>query len=126
MAEGTLIAESLRVGAEVEGPALTVHMIMRVEPGTVSEEQAAGGVPPRRTLLEFEVADEQAAPLARALAGALDPVGWYVDFHTGAETFVVFSERVFRYPRGDASGREQARAHGRSVGVPEAQLDWPE
>jgi len=42
------------------------------------------------------------------------------------ETFVVFADRIFRYRRGDPAGRAAAERHGRSVGVPEAQLDWPE
>ncbi len=29
-----------------------------------------------------------------------------------------------RYPHGNRAGREEALAHGRSVGVPEPQLDW--
>jgi hypothetical protein len=33
---------------------------------------------------------------------------------------------VFRYTRGDRSARAEVEAHARSVGVPEAQVDWPE
>jgi hypothetical protein len=38
----------------------------------------------------------------------------------------VFSGRVFRYPRGDLAVPAKAEEYGRSVGVPEAQLDWPD
>jgi hypothetical protein len=31
---------------------------------------------------------------------------------------------VFRYQRGDRSGRARAAQYARTVGVPEAQLDW--
>ena len=56
----------------------------------------------------------------------LDRVGgWYCDFRNDDETFVVFADRTFRYPRGDNDGRTEAVEYGRSVGVPEAQLDWP-
>jgi len=48
------------------------------------------------------------------------------DFRTTDETFVVFSGRIFHYPRGDRLRRSEAEDYGRSVGVPEAQLDWPE
>jgi hypothetical protein len=37
---------------------------------------------------------------------------------------VVFPGKIFRYRRGDQAGREEAQARGRSVGVPEQQLDW--
>jgi hypothetical protein len=82
MIEGTLIAESMRVGTELDG--------------------------------------------ADALAAVLDTEhGWYADFRTPAETFVSYAGRVFRYPRGDSQGRAEAEAYGRSVGVPENELDWP-
>ena len=55
------------------------------------------------------------------------PVGhWYCDFRSDTETFVVFADRVFRYPRGGAEGRAQAAGYARTIGVPEAQIDWPE
>jgi hypothetical protein len=62
-----------------------------------------------------------------ALIRSLDPEGgWYCDFRSIDETFVVLAGRAFRYLRGDAAGRAEAEAYGRAVGVPEAQLDWPE
>lgn len=64
---------------------------------------------------------------AEALAGALEPGnGWYADFVVGDERVVVFAAKVFRYRRGDAAGRAEAVAYGRSVGTPEQQLDWGE
>jgi hypothetical protein len=54
-------------------------------------------------------------------------VGWIASRVTGRLlTFVVFAGRIFRYPCGDASGRAEAAAYGRGVGVPEDQLDWPQ
>jgi hypothetical protein len=74
----------------------------------------------------FEAEERDAGLLADALAKVLDQqCGWYTDFRTPEETFVVFSGRVFRYPRGDSRGRAEATAYGRSVGVPGHQLDWP-
>jgi hypothetical protein len=122
VASGTLLAESLRVGAKLS---LDIREVERVDAGDLSPEQRAAGLPEQWTLLRFEVPDERAGRLAEALAGALAEPGWYADFHTAGESFVVFSGRVFRYPRGDADGRARAEAHARSLGVPEAQLDWP-
>lgn len=51
--------------------------------------------------------------------------GWYADFRSPTETFVVFPGRIFRYPRGEVTGRAAAEAHGRILGVPGSQLDWP-
>ena len=119
---GVLIAESLRTGARLEGVTLTVRRITRDDDGDTD-----AGQPLTWTFLEFEAALEEADRLAAALSRALDKKpGWYCDFRSPTETFVVFAERVFRYPRGDRVGRSEAEAHARSMGVPESQLDWPE
>jgi hypothetical protein len=120
MIEGTVIAESLRPGTSLKNLGLLVRSISRFEaPGTTADQ------PNTWTAFDFEADEAQAEDLARAFAGALDERGWYVDFRSPAETFVVFPGRVFRYPRGDESGRAEAQAHGRQLAIPEPQLDWP-
>ena len=67
------------------------------------------------------------AYLSTALSQALDETGgWYCDLRTAAETIVVFPGTVFRYERGERAGRVAAAAHAREIGIPEAQIDWPE
>jgi hypothetical protein len=124
MASGTLIAESIRVGAILDGPPLEVGEIRRVEAG-LSDAQRAAGLAERWTLIAFEVADERAAELADALGSVLDEPGWYADLHTATRSFVVFAGRVFAYDRGDAAGRAAAEAHARANDVPDEQIDWP-
>jgi hypothetical protein len=117
---GTLIVESMRVGSVLDG-GLHVTKISRAEAGDVD-----AGQPRTWTFLEFDAPDDDADRLSRALEGVLEHRGgWYCDFRTDEETFVVFAGRTFRYRRGDAAGRAAAADYGRSVGVPEAQLDWP-
>ena len=125
MATGTLIAESIRSGATLSGPPLSVREIERVAPTNLSPEQRQAGIPSQWTLLRFELADRDAQRLCDALAEVLAPLGWYVDFHTDDETFVVFSGRVFRYATGDGAGRSAAEEYAREHGVPEPQIDWP-
>ena len=122
MIRGTLVSESLRVGAEISGIAgVTLVGVRRVQVASASPDQ-----PSRWTLIDFEAPDVRAGALAEACSATLDQPGWYVDFHTAAEQYVVFSGRVFRYPRGDASGRAEAEAYALGHGVPAAQIDWPE
>ena len=118
MYEGVLIAESLRVGAEFD-QRWAVTKISRIRPGNTVE-----GQPEVWTLLDFELSAERAQLFAEWLVEALDEPGWYCDFRSDQDVFVIFSGRIFRYPRGDESGRAEAMAFGRRLGVPEAQLDW--
>jgi hypothetical protein len=117
MYSGVLILESLKVGTELDGIPLVVRKVRRDEvPGATAEQGAVW------SLLDFEV--EEAERLAEVLAGILDQPGWYADFHDEREIFVVFPGRVFRYRRGDDAAREEAKVYGRTLGIPEQQLDW--
>ncbi len=118
---GALIAESLPKGVVFQDTSLTLEKVWRSDSG-----EKSAGQPLTWTFIEFSADDRLSDRLADALSGVLDPVGgWYCDFHTDDETFVCFSGRVFRYPRGDRAGRTEAEDYGRSKGVPEEQLDWP-
>jgi hypothetical protein len=120
MIEGGLIAESLRVGTNLENLTLTVRKISRFRPGDTT-----AGQPDIWTLLEFEADEAGADELARAFAAVLDDQpSWYVNFQSPATSFVVFPGRIFRYPRGDKAGRADAEAYGRQLAIPESQLDW--
>lgn len=119
MMDGTLILESLRVGACLEHLNLTVRKISRYQVTGATAEQ-----PGIWTALEFEADEAEADGLARAFAEVLDEPAWYANFQSPAESFIVFPGRVFRYPRGEEAGREQAQAYGRQQGIPEPQLDW--
>ena len=110
----------MRTGASLEH-ALTVTKISRSESGDVD-----AGQPALWTFIEFEAPAEEADALANELSAALEPrLGWYCDFRSDDETFVVFANRIFRYARGDAAARAEVENYARSIGVPESQLDWP-
>jgi hypothetical protein len=119
MLEGTLLAESLRVGATLDDLALTVRKISRYRVHSATSDQ-----PDVWTAVEFEAEESGAVQLAQAFADALDQPGWYANFQSPAESFVVFPSRIFRYPRGSQTGRAEAQAYGRQLAIPEPQLDW--
>jgi hypothetical protein len=75
--------------------------------------------------MDFTCGDEDADRLAAELADGLAAGKWYADYSTDTVKYVVFALRIFRFLRADDRGRSEAIAHARSVGVPEAQLDWP-
>jgi hypothetical protein len=119
MLEGTLLAESLRVGATLDNLALRVRSISRYHVQGATQDQ-----PDVWTALEFEAEELAATPLAEAFAQALDQPGWYANFQSPGESWIVFPGRIFRYPRGSAAGRAEAQAYGRGLAIPEPQLDW--
>jgi hypothetical protein len=119
MFRGALIAESLRPGAVLEKIPLIIRKLYRVTPPNVSPEQ-----PRIWTVIEFELAEDTPEHLASTLTGLLDAPGWYCDFQSPSERFVVFPGCSFRYSLGDRAARAEAQSYGRSVGVPDAQLDW--
>lgn len=123
MISGTLITESLKLNESLDRVALTTTKITRVR----SVGDVSVGQPSTWTFIEFNAEESCAVELADSLATVLDPVlGWYCDFRTDDETFVVFSDRVFRYTKGNPEGRAEVAAYARQVGVPESQIDWPE
>jgi len=122
---GTIILESLRADASLTGFRFVVRTIERGRP-KLSAEQVAAGFPTVWSGVDFELEDARGGELAAALSRMLEPIGWYANFSSEAETFIVFPGRVFRYPRAAPQGRAEAQAYGRTLGIPEHQLDWSE
>jgi hypothetical protein len=116
---GNLVAESLREGADLALP-MAVRRVRRVHAG-----DAGVGQPAVWTFLEVVVAAGDVDRFAQLVSAAIEAGPWYCDLASGDETVVVFAGRVFRYPRADTAGRDEAEEHARAVGVPEAQIDWP-
>jgi hypothetical protein len=77
--DGTLIAESLRVGTNLENLNLTVRKITRYRAGGTTPDQ-----PEVWSVLDFEADEAEAEGLARVFADALDQPGWYVNFQSPA------------------------------------------
>ena len=78
------------------------------------------------TAISFAVADDQAEAIAEKLSQALKPQGWYINAATAAHVYVIFPGKVFKYRKGDSLQRMKAKEYGRSLGIPESQLDWSE
>jgi hypothetical protein len=116
---GAILAESLIPGMELDGHGMRIIRWARYEVTGAADYQ-----PPLWTLIEFEAPASSNAALASELADRLLSPGWYANWNSDSEATVVFPGKIFRYPRGDQAGREEAQQHGRSAGVPEPQIDW--
>jgi hypothetical protein len=116
---GGFLAESLRPGSGFDGRGMRLTQCIRYEVSGTADYQ-----PPVWTLIEFEAPAANADALATDFTESLLSPGWYVNWNSDTEATVVFPGKVFRYPHGDAAGRQEAQEHGRRCGVPEPQLDW--
>jgi len=119
MYEGALVAESLRPGVSLDELRLVVQAVHRVTPSDVTLDQ-----PSVWTLLEYQLADADVDHLVAVLAAALDQPGWYADLRSPEET-VVSTRPGLPVCRGDLRARAAAIDHGRTLGIPDSQLDWP-
>ena len=120
MITGTIIAESLRPGSGLAGIPLAVREIRRYPVHDVPDYQ-----PVVWTAIEFEAADSAAEPLASSLAAILAEPGWYVNYSSASETFIVYHDKIFRHPReraGRPRGGRGLRPPARRTGRP-ARLD---
>lgn len=105
------------MGTELQGIPLTVTKVSRIR---VEDE------PELWTLIYFDAAAARAEDLAQLLSHVLERAGgWYRDFRSNDEVFVIFCDRGFRYRRGDPAARSTVEDYARSVEVPESQFDWP-
>jgi hypothetical protein len=123
MLKGTLLAESLRPGAELRVGGLRLTRLTQQD----FSESVSAAQPPVWTIIDFEADDDTADALAQALARSLlAEGGWYADFRAGDDHVVVFADKIFQYRRGDQAGRTEAVEYGKTAGVPDHQLDWPD
>jgi hypothetical protein len=119
MLTGYIIAESLRPGSGLDGFPLTLTRIDRYP-----VENATADQPSVWTMIGFEFPEDEAERLASALADVLDEPGWYTNLELDGNKVVIFPHRIVRYRRGDQAARAEAEAYARSLGIPDAQLDW--
>jgi hypothetical protein len=117
--QGTILAESIKPGSSFQGHGMRIISWARYEVSGTAKYQ-----PPIWTAIEFEAPAQSSEALAASLSDVLLLPSWYANWTSDTEATVVFPGRIFRYPRGDRAGREEAQEFGRQCEVPENQLDW--
>ena len=109
MYEGTIVEESLADNRFLNGLELIGVRI------TGSEDPAK-----RWHLWHVRVTRAQAS----ALSGQLAAGTWYAHFWNGNDVIAVFRDKEFSFDHADKGTWQDAVAHGRSLGIPEEQLDF--
>lgn len=114
---GLLLVESLD-----DRGVLSQLRITREETWDVGD-RAADFQPRTWTAIFFEGEAAEVNEIVDALSRAVKP-RWYANVSARGTEYVVFRDRVFEHAKGDRVGAKPAVDYGRSVGIPEHQLDW--
>jgi hypothetical protein len=119
MLTGLLLKESLQ-----DESVLELVRITNTETWNVTN--AAPNQPKVWTAVSFEAEGLHADEIAAAFSHAMKSEGWYLNFSFDNRVYVVFPRKVFKYMRGNQRARQQAIRFGRTLNIPESQLDWGE
>ena len=119
MLKGLLLKESL-----IDPGVLNQLCITKTETWNVA--QVADYQPNVWTAISFEVDDAEAGAITEELSHALKSPGWYIDARQDDWVIVIFPNRVFKYLRGNQSGKAEAQAYTQAIGIPAGQIDWGE
>ncbi|MDO8269130.1 MAG: hypothetical protein Q7T54_00475 [Candidatus Levybacteria bacterium] len=49
---------------------------------------------------------------------------WYADFRNDKYHYVIFPDKIFKIDRSNSEQNKEAQEYGKSVGIPDHQLDW--
>ena len=87
------------------------------------DKSAVNWQPKVWTAIYVESADEDIENVAIIVsASILDK--WYANLSDSTTEYVIFHKKIFSYVKGDSDTKQEARNYGKSIGVPERQLDW--
>ncbi len=87
------------------------------------ERTAVDWQPEEWTAIYVEGADKDIGDIAVIVSNSiLDK--WYANLSDSTTDYVIFQRKIFSYAKGDADKKQEARRYGKSIGVPEHQLDW--
>ncbi len=119
MLTGLLLKESLQ-----DESVLNLVHITKTESWNAAN--AAPNQPKTWTAISFEADEDLADEIAAAFSRALQPEGWYLNYAFANKVYVIFPKKVFKYLRGNQRARQQAIRFGRTLNIPNSQLDWGE
>jgi len=119
MFTGLIIKESL--------PANTILTeldlkIVRTEKWNVGE-RAAEFQPDTWNAIFVEGEEEKIDAVTRDISHHILPK-WYANISNATTEYVIFHGKIFKHLKGDKTDAAEAIRYGRSIGIPEHQLDW--
>jgi len=119
MYSGLIVKESLKDIRILEGNDIKVLRIEKWEVG----ERTADFQPATWTAIFIEGSEEDLDRVAMKISKVILN-RWYANLSDELTEFVIFQNRIFKHKRGDKEDAKEAIEYGKSIGIPENQLDW--
>ena len=119
MFTGLIIKESLSSDTILTDPGLK---IVKTEQWDINERVAAFQ-PANWSAIFIEGSEEKIDDIASKLAQVILPK-WYANISDATTEYVIFHGKIFHHRKGDEADAAEAIRYGRSIGIPEHQLDW--
>lgn len=86
-------------------------------------ERAADFQPKTWTAIFIEGNEEKIDTIAKKISNSILP-RWYANVSNNTTEYVIFNEKIFKHKKGNKEEAKEAISYGKSVGIPEHQLDW--
>ena len=119
MYTGLILKESLKDIDLLEDRDIKVSKIENWKLGN----RAADFQPNTWTAIFIEGLEANMEQVAAKISKAILP-RWYANLSDVNTEFVIFHNKIFKHKKGDREDAKEAIEYGRSVGIPEHQLDW--
>jgi hypothetical protein len=117
---GTIIEESLG-----DKSVLKNVKILSTKVETVTSEHNTPWVT-QWTVHSVEIPEKKADEIATELSWSFDASHpqWYADFRNDKVHYIIYNGQQFKVAIGDEEGYKDVRDYGRSIGIPDDQLDF--
>jgi hypothetical protein len=116
---GLIVKESLKNHRILEDKDIKV---LRIEEWVLGE-RAADFQPATWTAIYIEGSEENIEQVSKKISKVMLK-RWYANLSNDLTEFVIFHNKIFKHKRGDKEDAQKAIKYGKSIGIPEHQLDW--
>jgi len=116
---GLIIKESLPTDTKLSEVGLKIVKTEKWDTG----ERTAEFQPKIWHAIFVEGKEEKIDQIASKISQMILPK-WYANISNATTEYIIFRGKIFKHIKGDRTDAAEAIEYGRSVGIPEHQLDW--
>lgn len=114
--KGTIILESLKTDDVIKHLTITSKEVWNVDNNNIYQ-------PNIWTAISFENSDEKIEIVLETIKSNLKTF-WYVDISDESKKYIIYPGKIISYYLNDKNGMQEAIDYGKSIGIPDSQLDW--